>query len=556
MNKPWLKHYPSGVPEDIDPEAYSSLVALLEESFQRYRDQEAYVCMGRAMTYGELDDMSRALAAWLQKEGLQRGDRVAVMLPNILQFPVVMAAVLRAGCILVNVNPLYTARELAHQLEDSGALAVIVLENFAHTLEQALPYASMEKIVVATMGDLLGIKGPLVNFAVRKLKKLVAPYSLPDHVSFKAALRAGRALKFSPPEIKSDDIAVLQYTGGTTGVSKGAMLLHRTLVSALLASEAWMQPGIARKTINGQRNFVCVLPLYHVFAFVNCSLLAMRAGARNILIPNPRDLRATINALRPYKLHIFPAVNTLFQALLHEPRLRTLDFSEMVISLAGGMAVQQRVAQEWLDVTGTPIVEGYGLSETSAGIACTPTDSLEFTGTIGLPMPGVSVRIVDEAGEEVPIGERGEIAIKGPQVMAGYWKRDDETARAMTADGWFLSGDIGIMDEGGWIRIVDRKKDMILVSGFNVYPNEVEDVAAMHPDVKEVAAIGVPDEQRGEMVKLFVVKANERLTEAELLKFCADRLTGYKRPRSVEFREALPKSNIGKILRRELRPKI
>jgi len=555
MDTPWLKHYPEGVPHAIDPEQYRSVVGIMEESFSRYRDREAYVCMGKGLTFGDIDEQSRALGAWLQAQGLERGDRVAIMLPNILQYPVAVAAVLRAGYIVVNVNPLYTPNELEHQLKDSGARAIIILENFARTLEQVISKTPVEKVLVTTMGDMLGFpKGAIVNYVVRKVKKMVPAYRLPGHVKFKEALRFGKEHAFrAPSDISPADVAVLQYTGGTTGISKGAVLLHRTIVANLLASQAWSKPGLERKPVSGQYNVVCALPLYHVFAFITCGLLGYREGARNILIPNPRDLGATVKALRPYKIHMFPAVNTLFNVLAHHPRFTELDFSELLISNGGGMAVQEAVAKRWLAITGCPIVEGYGLSETSSGVTCNPTDSHAFTGTIGLPLPNVHVRILDEDGRDVPYGEPGEIAIKGPQVMAGYWQRDDETAKAMTPDGWFKSGDIGIMDERGYIRIIDRKKDMILVSGFNVYPNEIEGVAVMHPGVLECAAVAVPDEKSGEAVKLFVVKKNPALTEAELMKFCAEQLTGYKRPKHIEFRSELPKSNVGKVLRKVLR---
>ncbi|WP_274387237.1 long-chain-fatty-acid--CoA ligase [Noviherbaspirillum aridicola] len=555
MQMPWLDYYPPGVPAQIDYREYSSLVELMEQAFDKYREREAYVCMGKALSFGDIDSLSRALAAWLQKNGLARGDRVAIMLPNVLQYPVAVAGILRAGGIVVNVNPLYTARELEHQLRDSGARAIIILENFAHTLEQVLPRTAVEKVVVASMGDLLGFpKSAIVNVAVRHLKKMVPAYALPGHTRFNDALAQGKAIgRYTPPSLSVSDVAVLQYTGGTTGVSKGAVLLHGTLIANLLSSEAWMQPGLKKRQVEGQHTLVCALPLYHVFAFVTCGLLGMRMGARNILIPNPRDLASLIRALRGYKIHAFPGVNTLFNGLLHHPDFRSLDFSELLITNGGGMAVQDTVAGKWLSVTGCPIVEGYGLSETSSGVTCNPVDSEAFTGTVGLPLPSAAVRITDDAGNELPPGQPGEIEIKGPQVMAGYWNRPDETARVMTADGWFKSGDIGTMDERGYVKIVDRKKDMILVSGFNVYPNEIENVVAAHPGVLECAAVAVPDENSGEAVKLFVVKRDPGLSEDELMKYCAMQLTGYKRPRSIEFRDDLPKSNVGKILRRELR---
>jgi long-chain acyl-CoA synthetase len=554
MDRFWLKNYPPGVPADIDPSVYPSLVSLLEESFAKHRDAKAYVCMGKAITFGEVDALSRALAAWLQSRGLAKGARVAIMMPNVLQYPIAIAAVLRAGLIAVNVNPLYTARELEHQLHDSGAEAVIVLENFAATLQQAIAGTAVKHAVVASMGDLLGFpKGPIVNFVVRTVKKMVPTWSLPGHVAFNAVIAAGRSMSFTPPALGPDDVAVLQYTGGTTGIAKGATLLHHTIVANLLASEAWMQPGLKRRPVSGQLTIVCALPLYHVFAFITCGLLGMRTGAVNILIPNPRDIPGTVKELARYRLNIFPAVNTLFNALANNADFAKLDFSGLLISNGGGMAVQEAVAKKWLAITGCPIVEGYGLSETSAGVTCNPTDSEAYTGTIGLPMPNVWIKILDDAGNVLPLGEAGEIAIKGPQVMSGYWQRPDETAKVMTPDGYFKSGDIGTMDDRGYVKIVDRKKDMIIVSGFKVFPNEIEDVVAGHPGVMECAAVGVPDEKSGEVVMIFVVRRDKSLTKEALAADLAKVLTGYKRPKYIEFRDELPKTNVGKILRRELR---
>lgn len=554
MDRFWLKHYPPGVPADIDPTAYPSVVALFEESFSRHRDKPAYVCMDKALTFGEIDTLSMALGAWLQGRGLKRGARVAIMMPNILQYPVAVAAVLRAGFIAVNVNPLYTSRELEHQLKDSGAEAIIILENFATTLQRIVAQTAIKHVVVAAMGDLLGFpKGLIVNFVVRKVRRMVPAWSLPGHVRFNDALGAGRSMVLAKPQLGPDDVAVLQYTGGTTGVSKGATLLHRTLVANLLASEAWMQPGLNRRRISGQLTIACALPLYHVFAFVTCGLLGLRTGALNVLIPNPRDLASTIKDLSRYRINVFPAVNTLFNGLANNPEFAKLDFSELVISNGGGMAVQEAVAKKWLAITGCPVCEGYGLSETSAGVTCNPTDSETYTGTIGLPLPNVEIRILDDGGKDVLIGQAGEIAIRGPQVMRDYWQQPEETARVMTPDGFFKSGDIGIMDERGYTRIVDRKKDMILVSGFNVYPNEVEAVVAAHPGVLECAAVGVPDANSGEAVMLFVVKKDPALTKEALDAYCHQELTGYKRPKYIEFRAELPKTNVGKILRRELR---
>jgi long-chain acyl-CoA synthetase len=558
MDRFWLKSYPPGVPSDIDPSVYPSVVALLEESFAKYRDHKAYVCMDKALTFGEIDTLSTALAAWLQGRGLKRGARVAIMMPNVLQYPVAVAAVLRAGFIAVNVNPLYTAPELEHQLEDSGAEAVIVLENFASTLEQALRAGAgktaVKHVVVASMGDLLGFpKGLIVNFVVRTLRKMIPAFTLAGHFKFNAVIAAGRALALTRPDLGPDDVAVLQYTGGTTGVAKGATLLHHTIVANLLASEAWMQPGLRRKQLTGQFTIVCALPLYHVFAFIACGLLGMRTGALNILIPNPRDMKGTVKELAKYRINIFPGVNTLFNGLANQPDFAKLDFSGLAISNGGGMAVQEAVAKKWLAITGCPIVEGYGLSETSAGVTCNPTDTEAYTGTIGLPLPNVEIKLLDDHGKELPLGEPGEIAIRGPQVMQGYWQRPDETALVMTPDGFFKSGDIGEMDARGYIRIVDRKKDMIIVSGFKIFPNEIEAVVASHPGVLECAVVGVPDAGSGEAVMLFVVRKDPSLTKEALAEYCKQQLTGYKRPKFIEFRDELPKTNVGKILRRELR---
>ena len=558
MDRFWLKSYPPGVPSDIDPSVYPSVVALLEESFAKYRDQKAYVCMDKAITFGEVDTLSQALAAWLQGRGLKRGARVAIMMPNVLQYPVAVAAVLRAGFIAVNVNPLYTAPELEHQLEDSGAEAVIVLENFASTLRAGAARrrakTAVKHVVVASMGDLLGFpKGLIVNFVVRTLRKMMPAFTLPGHFKFNDVIAAGRSMAFARPDLGPDDVAVLQYTGGTTGVAKGATLLHHTIVANLLASEAWMQPGLKRKQLTGQFTIVCALPLYHVFAFITCGLLGMRTGALNILIPNPRDMKGTVKELAKYRINIFPGVNTLFNGLANQPDFAKLDFSGLAISNGGGMAVQEAVARKWLAITGCPIVEGYGLSETSAGVTCNPTNSEAYTGTIGLPLPNVEIKLLDDHGKEVPLGEAGEIAIRGPQVMQGYWQRPDETALVMTPDGFFKSGDIGEMDARGYIKIVDRKKDMIIVSGFKIFPNEIEAVVASHPGVLECAVVGVPDAGSGEAVMLFVVKKDPSLTKEALAEYCKQQLTGYKRPKYIEFRDELPKTNVGKILRRELR---
>ena len=554
MNRYWTEHYPSGVPAEVDIGQYGSLVDLLEDSFKRYANDKAYVLMDKAITYGDLDRMSRSVGAYLQSLGLQKGDRVAIMMPNVLQYPVVLAGIIRAGFIAVNVNPLYTPRELEHQLTDSGAKAIFIIENFAETLDKVIAKTPIEHTVVTGVGDLLGFpKGVMTNFLIRKVRKAVPAYSLPGHTRLSKALAQGAGKSMDRPDITADDVAVLQYTGGTTGVSKGATLLHRTVIANLLASEAWMQPGLNRRPIEGQLTFVCALPLYHVFAFITCSLLSMRAGGVNILIPNPRDMDATIKEIGKYKFHVFPGVNTLFNGLANHPEFAKLNFDQLRIANGGGMAVQEAVAKRWLDITGCPICEGYGLSETSSGVTCNPTDNDAYSGTIGLPMPNVDIKILDDDGNEVPQGEAGEIAIRGPQVMAGYWQRDDATAEVMTPDGYFKSGDVGIMDERGFTKIVDRKKDMILVSGFNVYPNEIEAVAVHCDGVDEAACVGVPDANSGEAVMLFVTRTNPDLTEKDVRDFCSKELTGYKKPKHVAFVDEMPKTNVGKILRRELR---
>jgi long-chain acyl-CoA synthetase len=552
--RPWLASYPSGVPADIDPSGYVSLVQLMEESFQKYADRTAYSFMGKEVSYRDTDAQSAALAAYLQSLGLAKGDRVAIMMPNVPQYPAAVAGVLRAGCVVVNVNPLYTARELEHQLKDSGAKVILIIENFAATLAQCIASTPVKHVVLAAMGDQLGlVKGALVNFVVRNVKKLVPPYNLPGAVRFNDALAQGRRATFRKPDIKSEDVAVLQYTGGTTGVSKGAVLLHRNVIANVLQSEAWNQPVMGKVPAGEQPTAVCALPLYHIFAFTVGMMLNMRTGGKLILIPNPRDLPAVINELSKHTFHSFPAVSTLFNGLANHPDFAKVDWSHLKVSVGGGMAVQGAVAQLWLKKTGCAICEGYGLSETSPSASCNPVTSTEFTGTIGLPLPSTSMKCVDDEGKDVPLGERGEIAIKGPQVMAGYWQRPDETAKVMTADGYFKSGDIGVMDERGYFKIVDRKKDMVLVSGFNVYPNEVEDVVAMLPGVLECAVVGVPDEKTGEAVKLVIVKRDAQLTEEQVREYCRANLTGYKQPRLVEFRKDLPKTPVGKILRRELR---
>ncbi len=550
----WVKNYPPGVPAEIDPNQYSSLVQLLDEAFKKYGSRPAYTCMGATLTYRDLDTNSAAIAAWLQSKGLTKGKRVAIMMPNILQYPVVLAAVLRAGCTVVNVNPLYTPRELEHQLKDSGADAIFILENFATTLQQVLDKVPTKLVVVCAMGDLLGFaKGLLVNFVVRNVKKMVPEYSVPNAHKFLDVLSDGLKMNLKPVQVGHDDIAFLQYTGGTTGVSKGATLLHRNIIANMLQSEAWYQPALKKLKPGEAPVTITALPLYHIFALTVCAMMSMRIGGHCVLIPNPRDIPGFVKELQKYKFHVFPAVNTLFNALLNNEEFRKLDFSRLILSAGGGMAVQEAVAKRWLEATGCPIAEGYGLSETSPVATANRTDVDKFTGTIGLPVPSTDIAILDDDGKHLPLGATGEIAIRGPQVMAGYWNRPDETAKVMTADGFFRTGDVGIMDDSGFTKIVDRKKDMILVSGFNVYPNEIEGVVASHPGVLECAAVGVPDEYAGEAVKLFVVKKDPALTERDVMEFCKEQLTGYKKPKYIEFRSDLPKTNVGKILRRELR---
>ena len=553
MEKVWLKSYPPGVPAEIDASRYASITALLEESFSEYRAKPAFACMGKTITYGELDQLSQRLAAWFQSRGIERGARIALMMPNVLQYPVALAAVLRAGYAVVNVNPLYTPRELEHQLKDSGAEAIVILENFAGTLSAVIANTRVKHVLVASMGDLLGAKGFIVNFVVRRVKKMVPAWSLPGHVRFNDAIAAGARAGFKRVEQTPDDVAFLQYTGGTTGVAKGATLLHRNLIANVLQSAVWTEPALAKLPSGAQPVTVAALPLYHVFALTVCGLLTMRTGGLAILIPNPRDIGGMIKELRGYSITTFPAVNTLYNAILNHPDFGNLDFTHLLVANGGGMAVQEAVAKRWYERTHTPIVEGYGLSETSPSVTCNPVTATEYTGTIGLPLPSTEISIRDDAGNELPIGEAGEICIRGPQVMAGYWQRPEETAKVMTPDGYFKSGDVGLMNARGYVKLVDRKKDMILVSGFNVYPNEVEDVVAKLPGVFEVAAVGVPDQHSGEAVKLYIVKKDPALTDKEVFDYCKTQLTGYKRPKVIEFRNDLPKSNVGKILRRELR---
>ncbi len=558
MQKPWLSQYPEGVPESAEIGAYRNLAEVLEAAFRRHPKRDALCCMDSRMSFRELDELSASLGAWLQTLGLERGDRIALMMPNVPQYLVAMAAVLRAGYVVVNVNPLYTARELEHQLKDSGAKAIVVLENFASTLEEVIEHTDVRHVVLASLGELLGFwRGRLINFAVRHVRRMVPEFALPldggrTVTRFGEALERGSRMSLRRVDIEPDDVAFLQYTGGTTGVSKGATLLHRNVVANLKQCEAWFKPMLD-KVADKQLTIVCALPLYHIFALTICALMGAHFGAMNLLIPNPRDIPGFVKTLSKHRVNMFPAVNTLFNALANDPDFARLDFSGLVVSNGGGMAVQKATAERWLRITGCPVVEGYGLSETSPVATSNRLDLTEFSGTIGLPVPSTEIAIRDDSGRDLAIGEAGEICIRGPQVMAGYWNRPDETAKVMTEDGFFKSGDVGVMDDRGYVRIVDRKKDMILVSGFNVYPNEIEQVVSQHPGVLECAAIGIPDEKSGEAVKLFVVRNDGTLSEDDLARYCRDNFTAYKRPKYIEFRDELPKSNVGKILRRELR---
>ena len=547
MERIWLKSYPPGVPADINPGEYKSLVELFEKSVRQYADRPAFHSMGKGITFRQLDEMSRAFGAWLQSKGLGKGARVAIMMPNCLQYPVAMFGTLRAGCVVVNVNPLYTARELEHQLKDSGAEAIVILENFASVLQQVKDKTPLKHIVVTSLGEMLGVKGLIVNLVVRKVKKMVPAYSLPGAISFKQTLSGGGTL--NTPPLSHDDIAFLQYTGGTTGVSKGAMLLHRNIIAALLQYKAWLEPRMGKE----RSVIITALPLYHIFSLtVNC-LVMMVVGGENVLITNPRDIPGFVKELAKHRYSIITGVNTLFNALLNNPDFAKLDFSALKMSIGGGMAVQKATAERWKQVTGVALLEGYGLTETSPSATANPPSATEYNGSIGVPMPSTEVVLRDDNDKDVAMGQPGEICIRGPQVMKGYWQRQDETDQVIGKDGFLHTGDIGVMDEKGFIRIVDRKKDMILVSGFNVYPNEIEQVVAMHPGVLECAVIGVPDQHSGEVPKVFVVKKDPQLTEQDVLEHCRKELTGYKRPKYVEFRSELPKTNVGKILRRALR---
>lgn len=551
MDRIWLNSYQKGVPAEVKLDEFKSLGEMFEKSVAKYRDRVAYINMGASISYGELDKLSRDFAAYLQVTlGLKKGARVAIMMPNVLQYPVCMLGALRAGYTVVNCNPLYTPRELEHQLKDSGAETIVILENFAHTLEQVIARTPVKNVVIARLGDMLGFpKGSVVNFVVKYVKKMVPAWSLPRFVDFGKALAKGGNATFKPVEVTQEDLAFLQYTGGTTGVSKGAMLTHRNILANLAQAHAWIMPAI---TEDGEV-IVTALPLYHIFALTANCFTFLRIGASNLLITNPRDIPAFVAELGKYPFTVITGVNTLFNALLNNDAFNALDFSKLKVTLGGGMAVQKAVAEKWKRVTGKPLIEAYGLTETSPAATINPLDIPEYNGSIGLPVSSTDVAIRNDAGKDVPLGERGELCIRGPQVMKGYYNRPEETANVLMPDGFLRTGDVAVMDEKGFVRIVDRKKDMILVSGFNVYPNEVEDVVAMHPGVLEVAAIGVADEKSGEAVKIFVVRKDLALTAAQLIAHCRENLTGYKVPSHVEFRDELPKTNVGKILRRELR---
>jgi long-chain acyl-CoA synthetase len=552
MDKIWLKNYPEGVPAEIDVNEFASLHDFLEKSFSKYRSLPAFTNMGHSISFGELDQLSRYLGAWLQKNaGLSKGDRVAVMMPNVIQYAIAVAAILRAGLTVTNVNPLYTPRELEHQLKDSGAKAIIIVENFARTLEKVRHNTQVKIVVVTAIGDMLPTpRRQLVNFVIRKVKKMVPEWNIPDAVSFHKALKEGKWQTMDEPGLDHDDIAFLQYTGGTTGIAKGAMLTHRNIIANLLQARAWLSSTVEE----GQAVVITPLPLYHIFSLTANFFAFTLMGGNNILITNPRDMAGFIKELKKHKFTVITGVNTLFNGLLHTPGFEEVDFSHLGVTLGGGMAVQRAVAERWKEVTGKPLIEAYGLTETSPAACINPLTNTEYNGSIGLPISSTDVSIRDEDGNELPLGSVGEICIRGPQVMAGYWNRPDETAKVMLEGGWFRSGDMGRMDEDGYVYIEDRKKDMILVSGFNVYPNEIESYVVTHPAVLEAAAVGVPDEKSGESVKLFVVlRAGHSATDKELIDYCREGLTGYKVPRKVEFRKELPKTNVGKILRRELR---
>lgn len=555
QDKPWLNSYPEGVPHQVDGTQFESLNHLFAQALDQYSSRLAFDCMGKKITYKELDELSWQFASYLQSSGLKKGDRIALMMPNLLQYPIALLGSLRAGCVVVNVNPMYTARELAYQLNDSGADALVILENFAHVFQGIQDQVSIKHVLVTNVGELMGLKGHLINWIIRNVKKAVPSWSLNGVSSFQEALQKGKNTRslFVPVSMKSDDIAFLQYTGGTTGVAKGAVLLHRNILANIAQIDAWLEPGIRGLRIE-QMVFVCALPMYHIFALTACCLFGIKAGGLNILVTNPRDIAGFVKLLKGLKeFHVFPAVNTLFNALMNHPKFSSIDFSPLLVSIGGGMAVQKSVADRWQKLTGKPIAEGYGLSETSPVVCCNTPLIDGFTGTIGLPLPGTDVLILDNEERSVALGEPGEICIKGPQLMSGYWNRDAETKQSMTAQGFFKTGDIAYMTTDGYVKIIDRKKDTIVVSGFNVYPNEIEEVLTMMPEVLECAAVGVKDGPAGEAVKVFIVKKDIGLTESQVLEYCKTQLTNYKRPKFVEFRTELPKSTVGKILRRELR---
>jgi long-chain acyl-CoA synthetase len=551
VTHPWLDRYPEGVPAEIDLDAYSSILDIFHQSVEKFRDQKAYINFDKELTFGGLDRLTRDFGAFLQSRGLQKGDRIALMMPNILQYPVALFGAMRAGLVIVNTNPMYTARELKHQMNDSGAKAIVVVENFAHVLQEIRDEVGVEQVITTQIGDLLGFpKRLLLNFVLKHVKKAVPAFDLPGATRFNDALSAGARLELDPVDLSLEDLAFLQYTGGTTGVAKGAMLTHRNLVANMLQAKAWMIPaGIGLE----EEIVITALPLYHIFALTANCLTFMAMGGVNVLITNPRDMEGFVKELAKYPFTYMPGVNTLFNGLMATPGFAELDFSHFKGALGGGMAVQRAVAEKWLQITGKPLIEAYGLTETSPAACINPMDIDGFNGCIGLPISSTECGIMDEAGNLLPQGERGELVVRGPQVMKGYWQRPEETAKVITEDGWLRTGDVAIMTEDGFFKIVDRKKDMILVSGFNVFPNEIEDVIALHPKVLEVAVIGVPDEKSTEAVKVFIVKADPSLTEEEIRSYCKEQLTGYKRPRHIEFRDELPKSNVGKILRRELR---
>ncbi|MBC96998.1 MAG: long-chain-fatty-acid--CoA ligase [Halobacteriovoraceae bacterium] len=554
MERVWHKHYEKGVPTEIDAKKYASINEVTEQAFKKFADKESFYCMGKCFTWGEMDILTKKFASYLQNDlGLKKGDRFAMMMPNILQYPIALFGALRAGLIVVNVNPLYTARELEHQLNDSECETILIFENSCHTLQEALPKTKIKNILTTGIGDLLGFpKAMIVNFVIKHVKKMIPDWDLPNTIDFKTVLFDANADHYKPVDCNLDDTAFLQYTGGTTGVAKGAVLTHGNIVANIVQAKAWIDNELKE----GEETIITPLPLYHIFSLTaNCMIFAIM-GAKNILITNPRDMKGFVKELKKHKFTAFTGVNTLFNGLLHAEGFKDIDFSSLKLTLGGGMAVQREVAEKWKKVTGVPLIEAYGLTETSPAACINPMDLKDYNSKIGLPIPSTDACILDDNDNKLPTGEIGEIAIKGPQVMKGYWNRPDETAKVMTADGFFKTGDVGFMDENGFFQIVDRKKDMILVSGFNVYPNEVEDVVVSHPKVFEAAAIGVPDDHSGEVVKVYVVRSDDSLTEEELKAYCKEHMTGYKRPKFVEFRDELPKSNVGKILRKELRKEV